>query len=246
MLGAEQLSQTVQVPGGGKREGATPIRLIVVDDHPLWRDTLRGLLEHDGVATVVAEAATGDEAIAVAETVDADVILLDINMPRMNGIDAARAISEAHADAKILMLSSLTERAEVLASVRAGASGYLLKTAGRDEVADAVRRIHGGEMVFPPELANVVLAELRGSSGADGDAATGLAALTARENDVLRLIADGASNQGIAKQLHLAAKTVEAHIASIFTKLGLEPSADDHRRVQAAVKFLQESDAVET
>jgi DNA-binding NarL/FixJ family response regulator len=231
----------MSVPGG-RRGGAAPIRLIVADDHPLWRDTLKDLLEHGSVAKVVAEAATGDEAVTVAATVDADVILLDINMPRMNGIDAARAISDADSSTKILMLSSLTERAEVLASVRAGASGYLLKTAGREEVADAVRRIHGGELVFPPELTNVVLAELRNpSAGAGDDAPPTLASLTARENDVLRLIAEGASNQGIAKQLHLAAKTVEAHIAAIFTKLGLEPSADEHRRVQAAITFLRES-----
>ncbi len=203
---------------------------------------MKSLLEHGGVATVVAEAATGDEAIRLAETVDADVIVLDINMPRMSGIEAARAINEADAQARILMLTSLTERAEVLASVRAGARGYVLKTAGRDDVADAVRRIHAGEMVFPPELATVVLDELRNPSTATAAATPrGMAALTQRENDVLRLIAAGASNQGIAKQLNLAAKTVEAHIASIFTKLGLAPSADDHRRVQAAVKYLQES-----
>jgi DNA-binding NarL/FixJ family response regulator len=237
----------MSVPGGSKRGGTAPIRLIVADDHPLWRDTLRGLLEHDTVATVVAEASTGDEAVAMAESVDADVILLDINMPRMNGIDAARAISEADSSARILMLSSLTERAEVLASVRAGASGYLLKTAGREEVTEAVRRIYGGELVFPSELTNMVLAELRKPS-ASGDRTTpaGLRALTARENDVLRLIAAGASNHRIAKHLHLAAKTVEAHIASIFTKLGLEASGDEHRRVQAAVKFLRESRADES
>jgi DNA-binding NarL/FixJ family response regulator len=232
---------TVSVSGGGKRAKAAPIRLIVVDDHPLWRDTLKGLLEHGGAATVVAEAATGDEAVAIAAAVEADVILLDINMPRMNGIDAAQAITAADAEAKILMLSSLTERAEVLASLRAGASGYLLKTAGRDEVADAVRRINNGELVFPPELANVVLEELRHPTADSEPPTAGLAALTDRENEVLRLIAAGASNQHIAKELHLAAKTVEAHIASIFTKLGLRPSADEHRRVQAAVRFLREA-----
>jgi DNA-binding NarL/FixJ family response regulator len=137
------------------------------------------------------------------------------------------------------MLSSSTERTEVIASVRAGASGYVLKTAGREEVAAAVRRIHAGELVFPAELTSVVLDELRNPDASAGPSPTGLAALTARENDVLRLIADGASNHRIATELHLAAKTVEAHVAAIFVKLGLEPSEDDHRRVQAAVTFLR-------
>jgi DNA-binding NarL/FixJ family response regulator len=225
-------------PGGRDR-----LRVIVVDDHPLWRETLRGLLETGGAATVVAEAGTGEEAVAAAQAVGADVILMDIDMPRQNGIDATRAIIAADVTAKVLMLSSLKERDEVLASVRAGASGYLLKTAGRDEVTDAVRRIHAGEMVFPAELATMVLAELRNSPTppSAGAPSAGLAALTARERDVLQLIADGASNQGVAKKLHLSAKTIETHVAAIFTKLGLEPSADEHRRVQAAVKFLTES-----
>jgi DNA-binding NarL/FixJ family response regulator len=226
----------------GKAAAAAPlIRLIVADDHPLWRETLKGLLEHGGVAEVVAEAGTGDEAVAAAAAVMADVIVLDIDMPHTNGIDAAREITLANPEAKVLILSSLKERAEVLASVRAGASGYLLKTVGRDEVASAVQRIHQGEMVFPPELSKMVLAELRNPQALGEPPRSGLSGLTAREYDVLRLIAAGGSNQGVAKQLHLSAKTVEAHVAAIFSKLGLEPSADEHRRVQAAVRFLTES-----
>ena len=226
----------------GPRTGS--IRLILADDHPLWRDTLKGLLEHGGTAAVVAEAGTGDEALQAAKTVPADVVLMDIDMPERDGIDAARAITEMENGPNVLMLSSIKERVEVVASVRAGACGYVLKTAGRDEVADAVRRVHEGEMVFPPELAPIVLAELRGSAGGAlaGAAQPGaVASLTARERDVLGLIAEGASNQAIAARLHLSAKTIEAHISAIFTKLGLEPSSDQHRRVQAAVRFLTES-----
>jgi DNA-binding NarL/FixJ family response regulator len=218
------------------------IRLILADDHPLWRETLKGLLEHGGTASVVAEAGTGDEALEAASTVPADVVLMDIDMPERDGIEATRAITEIENGPRVLMLSSIKERDEVVASVRAGASGYLLKTAGREEVADAVRRVHGGELVFPPELASIVLAELRGSSGPAQDARPGeVASLTARERDVLGLIAEGASNQAIAARLHLSEKTIEAHIGAIFTKLGLEPSSDQHRRVQAAVRFLTES-----
>lgn len=225
-----------------------PIRLVVADDHPLWRETLKGLLEYGGTAEVVAEAATGDEVVALVATVDADVVLLDIDMPHTNGIDAVRAITTAKPGIKVLMLSSSKERAEVLASVRGGASGYLLKTAGRDDVLDAVRRVNRGELVFPPEVSAMVLAELRTAATAATAATstaertmTGLGSLTPREHDVLRLVASGASNHGVAKQLHLSAKTVEAHIATIFAKLGLEASADEHRRVQAAVRFVTES-----
>ena len=223
--------------------GTELIRLILADDHPLWRDTLKGLLEHGGTASVVAEAGTGDEAVEAAKTLAADVVLMDIDMPERDGIDAARAITEMGGGPKVLMLSSMKERDEVLASVRAGACGYVLKTAGREEVADAVRRVHGGELVFPPELASIVLAELRGSTDA-APARTagpgGLASLTPRERAVLELIAEGASNQAIAARLHLSTKTVESHIGTIFMKLGLEPSSDEHRRVQAAVRFLTE------
>lgn len=226
------------------RRGTPPIRVIIADDHPLWRETLRGLLEHGGSASVVAEAGTGNEALRAAKTVPSDVVLMDIDMPERDGIDAARAITELDDGPRVLMLSSIKERDEVAASVRAGACGYLLKTARRDEVMDAVRRVHAGELAFPAELATIVLAELR-ASGSGATAPTvpsgGMASLTSRERDVLGLIAEGASNQAIAAQLHLSTKTIEAHIGTVFTKLGLQATGDQHRRVQAAVRFLAES-----
>jgi DNA-binding NarL/FixJ family response regulator len=222
---------------------AHPIRLLVADDHPLWRDTLRGLLEHGGAASVVAEASTGEEAVAGQRSSAVDVVLMDIDMPVMNGIEATQAITDADPAARVLVLSSLKERREVVAALRAGAHGYLLKTASRAEVIDAVRRVHGGELVFPADLSAIVLAELREPASRTSPASrpTALATLTERELDVLRVVAEGASNIGIARRLHLSSKTIEAHIAAIFMKLGLEPSADQHRRVQAAVTFLTET-----
>jgi DNA-binding NarL/FixJ family response regulator len=212
---------------------------VIADDHPLWRETLGNLLAHGEVATVVGEAGTGDEAVAVAARVEADVVVLDIDMPQLNGIEATRQITQANPNAKVLILSSLKQRDDVLAALHAGARGYLLKTAGRSDVVDAIRRIHAGELVFPPELASIVLAELQPSrAGAGARPLTGLDALTDRERDVLRLIAEGASNQAAAARLHLSPKTIETHIGAIFSKLGLEPDPDHHRRVQAALTFL--------
>lgn len=217
------------------------LRVVIADDHPMWRETLRALLERGRSVEVVAEAASGAEALELALSVRPDVIVMDIDMPRLNGIDATRAITSADPDSKVLMLSSLKEPAEVLAAVRAGARGYLIKTAGPGEVLEAITRIASGEIVFPTELSAVVLAELRKPTSPPAVGEVG--GLTERERGVLELMAAGLSNQAIAKALHLSAKTVEVHIGSIFTKLGLDATPDHHRRVQAAVVFLRHSGA---
>ena len=145
-----------------------PIRLMLVDDHPMWRDTVRKVLEPKRFATIVAEASDGSQAVALAKTVKPEVVLMDIGLPVMNGIEATRTIAAERPAPRVLVLASSDERAQVLAAVAAGASGYLLKTAGPNEVRDAVGRIHAGELVFPPALANVVLDEVRRSSGVSG------------------------------------------------------------------------------
>ena len=138
-----------------------PIDVMLVDDHPLWRDTLRKVLERQRFAVVVAEASDGDEAVDVGTAGDPDVVLMDIQLPGRDGIEATRQLLAAKPGLRVLVLASSDNRAQVLAAVEAGACGYLLKTAGSDEVRDAVRRIHAGELVFPPSLASVVLDELR-------------------------------------------------------------------------------------
>lgn len=149
-----------------KRSSNAPaVRLVLADDHPLWRKTLRGLLEHDGACEVVAEAGDGREVVdLVAEHVP-DVVVMDVDMPEFDGIRATAQVVDLN-DAKVLILSAVKEREQVLAAVRAGARGYMLKTAGGSDIADAVRRIHGGEVVFPPELTPLVLAELRKTAAA--------------------------------------------------------------------------------
>lgn len=137
------------------------IDLMLVDDHPMWRDTLRNLLLQSKVGSVVAEAGDGEAALAQAAATSPDLVIMDINLPTIDGIETTRQLLAIYPDIKVLVLSSSDDRAQVVDAVRAGACGYLLKTAAPPELVDAVRRIHIGEMVFPPSLATIVLDELR-------------------------------------------------------------------------------------
>ncbi|HYZ91402.1 MAG TPA: response regulator [Actinomycetota bacterium] len=217
------------------------ISLMIVDDHPLWRASLRQVLEHKKAATVVGEASTGAEALELARKLRPDVIVMDMDLPNMNGVEATTALLADQPDAKILFLSALDTRDKVLEAVEAGASGYLIKTASPDEIANAVRRVNGGEAVFAPSLAQAVLDEFRRLSSGGTRRGKPLDALTAREREVLKLMAEGRSNRAIGERLNLSSKTVEAHVASIFMKLGLQEAPDDHRRVLAVVTYLRSS-----
>ena len=360
---------------------ATKISVMLVDDHPVWRDAVREIIEQKKVGSIVAEASEGGEVVRLARKSRPDVVLMDMGLPDFDGAEATRQLIHALPATKVLVLSASDRERDVLQAVRAGASGYLLKTAGNAEIVDAVRRVFQGELVLPPGLAEVVLHELRDgantaqqvsvivadSSGvfreslgnvlADsgfeiaGTASNGdeLAALLAttepdvvvvdvrldpakgddslhpvvairktypevgvlvlspdrnsapkidivsagsrgfgyvlrdrvhdgeqlatmirrvaagewvvdpdlasamvsprseksplddispREREVLALMAEGRSNQAICDLFSITSKTVEAHVRSIFTKLGLEPATDDHRRVLAVLAYL--------
>ena len=372
---------TASAPAPAKRSraaaGAPPLaRVLLVDDHPLWRETLRGVLHHRRVAEVIGEADDGAEAVALATSLEPDVVVMDIDLPSMNGVEATGLIVAACPRARVLVLSSSDERAQVLDAVRAGAAGYLLKTARSADISDGVKRVHAGELVFPPALANVVLAAIRAQEGTaeqplrvavvapseldrrglvrvvedsgfevvwtgvdvaqlarsigaqqpdvlaielatdsveplqrlrseypglgllvlsrraepggfvqlltddpkglgfvlkdriadvaelagmiervaggesviDPEVAHRLVAgpsrrpfdeLTDRELEVLELMAEGRSNQAICERIHVSAKTVEGYVTNIFTKLGLEVTPDDHRRVLAVVAYLR-------
>jgi DNA-binding NarL/FixJ family response regulator len=196
----------------------TPVRVLVVDDHPMWRGGVRADLEGSGKAEVVGEASDGGEAIEFARTMMPDVILMDLQLPHVTGVDATRAIIEESPHTKILVLSASAEESDVLEAVKAGASGYLLKSSSSADIVDAVLRVRTGEPVFTPSLAGLVLSEFRRIATVDPNEPE----LTARENEVLRLVAKGYTYREIGEKLFISTKTVQNHVQNILTKLQMK------------------------
>lgn len=222
------------------------LRVVLADDHPLWRSTLKAVIDRSRFAIVVGEAADGTQAIEVARSTTPDVVVMDIAMPALDGVEATRRLLALDVAPKILILSSSDNPSDVSRALRAGASGYLLKTADSTDIRDAVKRVAAGEIVLPPPLASFVLSELRGEQLPRPVQRTGsdpTDQLTERERQILQLMAEGCSNQAIADRLYVSPKTVEAHSSAIFSKLGVDASPAAHRRVLAVVTYL---DAVRT
>lgn len=195
-----------------------PIRVMVVDDHPMWRDGVRADIEADGRARVVAEAADADSAIATALRERPDLVLMDLNMPGLPGTTAIRRISEELPTIRLLVLSASAAEPDVLEAVKAGASGYLLKSATGAELKRAVQQVARGEPVFSASLAALVLGEFR-RVAAGGD--EGEQQLTDRETEVLKLVARGYAYKDIADRLVISIRTVQNHVQSILRKLQL-------------------------
>jgi len=200
-----------------ERSETEPIRVMVVDDHPVWRDGIRGDLEASGVATVVVEAGDGGEAIELAREHTPDVILMDLRLRTVSGVDATRRIIEEAPHTKILVVSATGEEADVLEAVKVGAAGYILKSETGRDIVDAVRRVHAGEPVFTSGLAGLVLSEFRRVATKDA----GEPGLSPRENEVLLLVAKGYTYGEIAQKLFISQKTVQNHVQNILTKLHL-------------------------
>jgi DNA-binding NarL/FixJ family response regulator len=199
------------------------VRLMVVDDHPIWREGVARDLAEAG-HQVVATAADGPAAVRRAAAARPEVVLMDLQLPVGSGVDATREILAADPAARVLVLSASGEDADVLAAVKAGATGYLVKSAGREELLDAVDRTARGEAVFSPGLAGLVLGEFRRLSAAPAD--DGVPQLTDRETEVLRLVAKGMSARQVAARLVLSHRTVQNHVQNTLRKLQL------HNRVE--------------
>ena len=192
------------------------VRVLVVDDHPLYRDGMRGLLESVEGMEVVGEATSGEEAIELSESLQPDVVLMDIQMPGINGIDATRRILQHSPDKAILMVTMFEDDDSVFAAMRAGARGYLLKDSRGEKVAVAIRAVAGGEAIFSPGIARRMMSFFSQAPTAPQRA---FPELTVREEELLSLIAQGRTNQEIAKELFLSLKTVRNHVSNIYLKL---------------------------
>ncbi len=193
------------------------IRVMVVDDHPLWREAVERDLARAGL-DVVATAADGREAIARFPAARPDVVLLDLQIPEPDGVAVTAAIAETSPETRVLILSASGEQADVLAAVKAGATGYLVKSASSEELLDAVRRVADGDPVFTPGLAGLVLGEFQRDSERTP--------LTQRETEVLRMVAKGLSYRQIADRLVVSHRTVQNHVQNTLRKLQM------HNRVE--------------
>lgn len=201
----------------------TTIRVLVADDHPLYRDGLRTMLEATEDLHLAAEAKDGEEALSALADNQIDVALLDVNMPGLNGIDAAGRIAVQTPGVAVLMLTMFADDASVFAALRAGARGYVLKDSGRDDLLRAIRAVAHGEAIFSPSIATRVLEFF--SRQRPSIAPEDFPMLTMRERDVLHLIAQGLSNPQIAAQLGLTRKTTSNYVSAILTKLQVRDRA---------------------
>jgi DNA-binding NarL/FixJ family response regulator len=197
------------------------IRLLIADDHALFREGVRALfLAHPDIE-VVGESADGESAIQQVDAATPDVVLMDINMPGINGIEATRRILSDHPNLGIIMVTMLEDDASVFSAMRAGARGYVLKGAHHDEILQAIRAVAAGQAVFGPGIATRMITFFQGlNAPSHGEqAAQAFPELTEREREVLTLIAQGVSNKEIAEKLFISMKTVSNHITNIFSKL---------------------------
>ena len=207
------------------------VRLMLADDHRMLREGLRRSLSDEGF-DVVGEASDGDEAIRLADALRPDVILMDVTMPDVDGVEATRRIHQQHPEIRVVMLTMHADQSVIAEALRAGASGYLVKDCSTDEIADAVRLAASDDRSLSPELATAMLDEVRrlDPEAVEDDADR---VVTKREVEVLQLIADGCSTPEVAERLYISQKTVKNHLASIYHKL------DARDRTQAVLQAVR-------
>jgi NarL family two-component system response regulator LiaR len=209
------------------------IKILVADDHAVVRDGTKQILEKEEDMTVIAEAADGAEAIKLTGTFKPDVVIMDISMPNVNGIEATRQIKALYPSVTVLVLSAYDDDQFIFSLLEAGAAGYLLKSVHGHELTDAVRQVHAGESVLHPSIARKVLNRFVPAAGKFGGQKAS-EVLSEREIEVLKLATGGFSNQDIADQLCLSLRTVQSHLGHIFTKLQVSS------RTEAVVRALKE------
>jgi DNA-binding NarL/FixJ family response regulator len=220
--------------------GAVPgdrdtVRVLIADDHALFRRGLNMVLESEEGIEVIAEAEDGEDAIAKAEEFAPDVVLMDVRMPRVSGIEATRQIRDVIPTAKILMLTVSDEEEDLYEAIKAGANGYLLKEISIEEVADAIRSVVQGQSLISPSMASKLLNEFNTlAKQADEKPRLQAPRLTTRELEVLKLVAQGMSNRDVAEALFIAENTVKNHVRNILEKLQL------HSRMEAVVYAVRE------
>ena len=202
------------------------IRLLIADDHIVMREGLSALIDEEENIEVVAQAANGEEAINLYQTINPDIILMDLNMPVVDGLEAIRAIMKADPTAKILVLTSYSNESKVFSAIQAGALGYLLKATSADELLEAINEVYKGNSYLPPAIARQVVQGIQKPAYSNENYAP---TLTRREYSILELLANGLTNKEMASTLTISERTVSGHVANILTKLNLE------NRTQAAL-----------
>lgn len=208
------------------RNGSKAIRILVVDDHAVIRQALRMLLEAQPELEVIGDVENGREAVQAVERSKPDVVLMDVVMPGLNGLEATRQIRRSSPSTRVVMLTGFVDEDQLLEAIRAGASGYIIKKSDVQELVLAIQTVHRGNSYFSSALSEGFdLAEVL-YQAKRADQRTGVEALTAREREVLQLIAEGHTNQGIGNELFISVKTVEAHKAHIMSKLHARTRTD--------------------
>jgi DNA-binding NarL/FixJ family response regulator len=198
------------------------MRVMIVDDHPMWRDAVARDLAEAG-CEVVATVGEGNQALRIAASVQPDVVVLDLQLPDMSGVQVTRGLVATCPTARVLILSASGEHRDVLETVKAGASGYIVKSASREELIEAVRRTQAGDAVFSPGLAGLVLGEYRRLAASPGPDTP---CLTDREAEILRMVGTGMSYKQIAERLVLSHRTVQNHVQNTLNKLQLHNRVD--------------------
>ncbi len=211
------------------------VRVLIVDDHAVWRRGLQIVLEIEPDIEVIGEAADGDQAIEQAERTAPDVVLMDIDIPKRSGIEAARAIKEVLPSAKIIMLTASDEETDLYEAIKAGASGYLLKGNTHEEIPSAIRQVQAGQSLISPPMASKLIDEFKAMvKRTDERAQVPGPRLTDRELEVLKLVAKGMNNRDIGSELFISENTVKNHVRNILEKLHL------HSRMEAVVYAVRE------